>query len=329
MAPGIHDGVPLLTGETVIFNVSIRNASDASVATLPLNYRFNPTCLTFQAAEGISRLRTLNAVTSELEWTDLTRLRNAVLPPAGVWSLSIQFQATGECQNTVNTAIVGVGRDVNDRWISGLPSTVSFSTSAPGNISGVVFEDSNRNGLRETDEIGRITEVMVACRAQATSESFTATSSAAGVYVITGLRPDAYNCAAPAEFKSRSRTTPAESLVSLPFGATQRTLDIGYAPPPPLAVTSLSARRFVDDGVYVEWSTLAEQGLQGYVVWRAVSLEQGFTAVSDVRSALNRPQGASYRWWDPSADTTTRYWYQVQSLPDGRFFGPVQMSGGG
>ena len=73
----------------------------------------------------------------------------------------------------------------------------------------------------------------------------------------------------------------------------------------------------------LRWHTSWEDGLTGFQVWRALSADGPYKPVSGVIPASNSDTGSEYKWLDTTVDTAGSYWYKVQSLPDGAFFGPT------
>ena len=73
----------------------------------------------------------------------------------------------------------------------------------------------------------------------------------------------------------------------------------------------------------MRWQTSFEQDVDAFVVWRATSEEGAYKAVSSSIPASQSLSGASYEWLDDAISPDADYWYKLQSLPDGEFFGPI------
>jgi hypothetical protein len=79
------------------------------------------------------------------------------------------------------------------------------------------------------------------------------------------------------------------------------------------------------DAVRLRWTTAAEENQEGFRVWRATAAQGPYVPVSGLIPAANSPTGAGYEWVDFGAVPGVSYWYKLESLPDGQFFGPVSV----
>ncbi|NOZ72200.1 MAG: hypothetical protein GXP38_09845, partial [Chloroflexi bacterium] len=96
-------------------------------------------------------------------------------------------------------------------------------------------------------------------------------------------------------------------------------------PPPTTTPSHLSATR-KNSSIIVQWQTEAGGETIGFVVWRATSRSGPFQSVSKRLPAAADPDGARYQWKDTDVGTAT-YWYLLETLSDGRRYGPVQAEG--
>ena len=149
----------------------------------------------------------------------------------------------------------------------------------------------------------------------------TTTSSITGSYLFTGLLPGVYLVDVPATLPGLQRTTAAPKVVNLTLAQNYLDADFGYIVPTAVNLASFAAQAKAQ-GVMVRWTTSYEQGQEGFQVWRSTSADGQYKPVSPVIGAMNSETGASYEWLDATA-TGGAYWYKLQSLPDGQFFGPV------
>ncbi|RME82841.1 MAG: hypothetical protein D6775_09705, partial [Caldilineae bacterium] len=79
--------------------------------------------------------------------------------------------------------------------------------------------------------------------------------------------------------------------------------------------------------VVVRWTTAAAGEGDGFVVWRAATQSGPYKPVSQRIPAASDPAGAQYSWTDYTVGVAG-YWYQVETLSDGRRYGPVQAVAG-
>lgn len=206
---------------------------------------------------------------------------------------------------------------------------VGSSGSAPGNdfghvnfgsIGDFIYLDSNGNGSQDLGESLGIAGVPVTVRNVSTLEETTVTSGATGLYLVDGLAPGVYEVSAPANWPGLARTTVSPQTVNLGQGQNYVLADFGYIAPTAVQLASFTATAQAG-GVVVRWATSYEREQAGFRVWRATAADGVYQAVSGVIEAANSEMGASYEWFDAGA--AGRYWYQIESLPDGQMFGPV------
>jgi len=117
------------------------------------------------------------------------------------------------------------------------------------------------------------------------------------------------------------RTTPSPKTVTLGVGENYVDADFGYIAPTAVQFSDLSASR-VAKGILVQWQTSYEENESSFVVWRAQSENGPYKAVQTV-AAVNDPNGASYSWLDMTVSPDATYWYKIESVASGEFFGPV------
>ncbi|MCS7039026.1 MAG: hypothetical protein NZP34_05435, partial [Caldilineales bacterium] len=128
----------------------------------------------------------------------------------------------------------------------------------------------------------------------------------------------------PASVPGLVRTSPVPLLVTVVAGQTYTQADFGYIAPTGVALAAFTAEADAE-GVLLRWRTLAEDDLEGFVVWRSSQPDGDFVPVSDLIPAQNRP-GAAYAWRDGTAGRDRFFWYRLEVRPDGEFFGPITVT---
>ncbi|NOZ71055.1 MAG: hypothetical protein GXP38_03950 [Chloroflexi bacterium] len=190
-----------------------------------------------------------------------------------------------------------------------------------GSIGDFIFRDSNGNGTQEPSETQGVAFVQVTVTNVSTSDVYTATSDVNGYYLVEGLPSGTYEVSVPATLPGLQRTTSSPMTVNLGLGEDYVDADFGYIAPTAVQFSNLTASR-VGKGVLVSWQTAYEENEISFVVWRAQSENGRYKAVKTV-PASNDPSGASYSWLDTTISPDTTYWYKIESVASGQFFGPV------
>jgi hypothetical protein len=199
-----------------------------------------------------------------------------------------------------------------------------FGNVAFGSIGDFIFLDSNGNGVQNPGETVGIAHVLVTVTNLDTGQVFTTTSGVNGFYLVDGLIPGNYRVDVPASLPGLVRTTPSPHVVTLALNQDYLQADFGYIAPTAVQLAQFSAVRD-GDAVRLRWVTAAETNQEGFRVWRATSAAGPYAPVSGVIPASNQPNGAVYEWADLSAVPGVSYWYRLESLPDGQWFGPVSV----
>ncbi len=190
----------------------------------------------------------------------------------------------------------------------------------PVTIGDFIFLDPNANAIQDPGETTGVPNVPITLTNLATGAIYNTTSNGSGAYTFT-VPPGSYAVSTPAALPGLVRTSPSPATVTLSSGQSDLTLDFGYISPTAVMLASFSAETTAG-GVILRWSTSAERDQEGFIVWRAVGETGPYQAVSELILAANAPDGASYTWIDADAGAGA-FWYKLQSLPDGAFFGPI------
>jgi hypothetical protein len=201
----------------------------------------------------------------------------------------------------------------------------------PAKIGDCVYNDANGDGNQDPGEFCILTGATVSLYYASTgamATSYVIVTGQAGMgnpgnYLFEGLSLGSYTVTVSSP-PGYVPTGPTTMLLTVTSGQSNLNGDFGFISPTAAVLASFTATR-EPEGVRVRWATSFEQGQTGFVVWRAESDKGTFKAVSEVILAGN-PDGASYEWLDASAEPGVQYWYKVQTLPDGQFFGPVPTS---
>lgn len=190
----------------------------------------------------------------------------------------------------------------------------------PVTIGDFIFLDPNANGIQDPGETNGVPGVPITLTNLATGALYNTISDGSGAYTFT-VPPGSYAVSMPAALSGLVRTSPSPATATLSSGQSDLTLDFGYISPTAVMLASFSAETTAG-GVILRWSTSAERDQEGFIVWRAVGETGPYQAVSELILATNAPDGASYTWIDADAGAGA-FWYKLQSLPDGEFFGPI------
>ncbi len=204
---------------------------------------------------------------------------------------------------------------------SGTAPNNDFGNVAFGSIGDFIYLDSNGNGAQDPGETTGVAGVLVTVTNLDTGQVFT-TTSAGGFYLVEGLIPGTYRVEVPATVPGLVRTSPSPLIVTLGLNEDYLQADFGYIAPTAVQLSTFTA---VQEGgaVVVRWATVAEQDQEGFRVWRGTAVEGPYVPVSGLIPAANSPTGARYEWVDRSVVAGVSYWYKLESVPDGQWFGPV------
>ena len=199
----------------------------------------------------------------------------------------------------------------------------SDETLLPGSITGMLYLDSNGNGLRDGAESHGLANVPIALIDTAGNTVATSTTSVAGVFTFTNVVPGTYQVKLlflPSYFVP---TGPTEKMAVLPgFTDTVTAIDFGFVVPTAGTVAQFQATA-VSGGVEIEWTTSGMDGASQYGVLRADDGEGPYEPVSEVLMFDDLPEGSTHRWLDSAADPGGTYWYEL-SLPDwDQVYGPI------
>lgn len=205
---------------------------------------------------------------------------------------------------------------------SGSAPDNDFGNVVFGTIGDFIYLDSNGNGSQQPSETLGIANVPVTVRNVSTGVETTVASGPTGLYTVGNLAPGVYEVRTPASLPGLARTTSVPHTVNLGLGQNYILADFGYIAPTAVQVASFTAAAEAGS-VVVRWTTSYELGQDGFQVWRSTSADGAYALVSGVIGAANSETGASYEWADESVEAGAVYWYKLQSLPDGQFFGPT------
>lgn len=203
-------------------------------------------------------------------------------------------------------------------------SSLDFGYLVYSTLSGTLYIDSNGNGIHDPSENTGIANAVVTLTNIDTSESFSTFSDSNGLYSFDSLIPGTYSLKAPAYVPGYTPTGSTTKEVTIDIDTSVSGQDFGYINPTGVQLVNFTSS-WDADGVHIRWTTSSEQNQSGYVIWRSFSADGTYKPVSPLILAENDAQGASYEWTDKNVDQGT-YWYKLQSMPDGTFYGPIASS---
>jgi hypothetical protein len=236
---------------------------------------------------------------------------------AGVYTLTVETSTLPVGYDLSTTAIPQVVELATGEAYTG----ADFGFTQPATIGDFIYLDANGNGRQDASELMGVDNVPVFVTNLASGSELVAVA-ANGVYSVTRLLPGTYRVSVPTSVPGMALTSRAELVVTLSAGQVYDEADFGYIPPTAVQLASFTGG--IEDGVIVlRWRTSNEEEEQGFVVWRALRAEGPYKPVSGLIPADNQPTGSDYRWRDFTVFITDPYWYRLQSLPDGEFFGPI------
>jgi len=155
-----------------------------------------------------------------------------------------------------------------------------------------------------------------------TQESSTILTDGNGAYAFDSLIPGSYSLKSPSYIPGYTPTGPTTKEVTVGIDETVSDASIGYINPTSVSLVSFAAQQS-PVGIKISWLTSSETNQTGFIIWRSLSADGTYKPVSPLIHAENNAMGASYHWIDISVEGDGNYWYKLESVPDGEFFGPV------
>lgn len=204
---------------------------------------------------------------------------------------------------------------------AGTSSTDNNFGEIYGSIGDFIYLDSNGNGQQDVGEDLGVVHIPISVTNVSTGDVYTATSDVHGFYLVDNLPSGVYEVSVPGTMPGLQRTTPSPKTVNLAVGENYVDADFGYITPTSVQFSYFTAN-VISEGVLISWRTSYEKDESSFVVWRAQSQEGHYKVVQTV-PAVNDPNGASYQWLDMTIGPDVTYWYKIESIASGQFFGPV------
>ncbi len=204
-------------------------------------------------------------------------------------------------------------------------NTFDFGNLVYSSVSGTLYVDSNGNGVHDASENLGISNVVVTLTNVDTGAAVSTLTDANGQFSFDSLIPGTYTVKVPAYVPGYTPTSTTTQEVTVGIDASISGLDFGYINPTSVQLTRFAAEHTAK-GVQISWTVSAEKNISGYVIWRSLSADGKYKPVSPLILAERNALGASYQWIDVSVDQLGIYYYKLQSMPDGEFFGPIASS---
>jgi len=201
--------------------------------------------------------------------------------------------------------------------------TADFAYARPVTITGFTYFDVNGDGARQGGEPG-VSGIPITLTNVSTGQVVSTTLSYNGPYTFANQPPGTYRLDAPSTAPGLLRTSLSPLQITVLSGGISPDNDFGYIAPTNVTLVDFTALAGTEGNV-LRWQTSYENEVQGFVVFRSPTPNDGFQAISELISASGNPAGSTYEWVDTTAKPGVNYWYKLQSWPDGEFFGPVPL----
>jgi uncharacterized repeat protein (TIGR01451 family) len=257
--------------------------------------------------------------------------------PADTYSV-VETDPAGFLSQTPNTVPVTV--------TAGGSASANFGDYAYAGVSGLVFWDKNKNGVRDSGEPG-VADITVILFSEAGSEITRTLSGAAGGYFFNNLPPAGYyvQFITPEGFLLTTRDAGYDERLdsdALPDTGDTETLflrsfsiagnmDAGLVTKPTAVLVSAFSLQAQGGGkVLVRWRTSQEITLVGFRLYRSAdprALGEVVTPGLIPASLPGSPLGAQYEYLDSAFAAGSYYWLEIISLQGTQFFGPVTLAG--
>jgi len=197
-----------------------------------------------------------------------------------------------------------------------------FGNLVYSTIAGTIFVDSNGNGVQDAGESTGIANVTTTLTSLDTLQTISTFSDSAGNFNFGSLIPGTYSLKTAASVPGYTPTNTIIQEVTVGIDSSISGLTFGYINPTGNKLVNFTISQ-AKQGIQLNWVTSSEINQSGFVIWRSLSANGAYKPVSPLILAENNALGAGYQWLDTSVDRYGIYWYKLQSLPDGEFFGPI------
>lgn len=222
----------------------------------------------------------------------------------------------------ITTTPIISGTTLNSSTSGSNSDAIDFGSLVYSTITGFIYIDSNGNSVHDANETVGIANVLVTLTNLDTQESVTVLSDSNGAYTFDSLIPGSYSLKSPSSLPGYTPTGPTTQEVTVDIDETVSDASIGYITPTSVSLVSFIAQHS-PSGIKLEWMTSSETNQTGFIIWRSLSADGTYKPVSSLIHAENNAMGASYHWIDISVEGDGNYWYKLESVPDGEFFGPI------
>ncbi len=215
-------------------------------------------------------------------------------------------------------------------------TTVDFGFWNPSCLGDIIFTDSNGNGVQDgcadpnnplscAESTGISGVPITVVGPNGFTASLLSGVSPLGVYQVNNLLPGTYTISVPATISPNFiRTTASPIVVTLAAGQCNLSVDFGYIGP-----TGVNIRQFEttwqNNAAVLTWQTISENGVEGFDVFRAPTVDGERVQVNDALIAAQGP-GATYTFVDTSAVVSKDYYYWLVTRPGGEVLGPWHLA---
>jgi hypothetical protein len=195
----------------------------------------------------------------------------------------------------------------------------------PNTIGDYTWVDTNGNKVPDVGETPLDGVVIQVTNSQGNVVATVITGSTGGfpngTYLVSNLPPGAYTATVINIPTGYLIVGPSQrTSIALTSGQSDLTLDFPFIGTTAVGLQTLVASRTAQ-GTTVAWTTLFEEGVDGFYVLRAAAASGSFQRIGDLIVANGA--GARYSFVDRSVQPATAYWYQIEAAPSGEIFGPV------
>jgi hypothetical protein len=212
--------------------------------------------------------------------------------------------------------------------------TVDFGVFMPASLGSVVWDDTDKDGVRDPGEPG-VPGVTITLYDAEGNPIATTTTGPNGEWLFTNLAPGEYSIGVsdlPAGFiftqpnlggddgndSDVDPTTGRTSPVTIVPGQNDTTVYAGIVRSNPTAITLVSfTAAWENDDVVVRWETSAEENTLGFHVYRSASGKRAAATRVTMDLILargSRQAGAGYVWNDTDVVTGTTYTYWLEEV---------------
>ena len=174
------------------------------------------------------------------------------------------------------------------------------------------YVDTNGNGQQDSGENTGLANVPITVTGHTVTGVdvvITTTTDANGNYLVEHLVPGTYTVTVGST-AGYQLTSPNPQTTTLEPGESDLDVDFGFISPTAVQLSSLTAESAAGPRVVLKWSTVSEEGNDGFVILRSLKAKGPWSEIGRVPGVAVGGGGADYQFVDEKVKAGKTYWYR-------------------